>query len=123
MIYISFKNNQTLDTDLHQQIFDTIDNSILMSSDSTAFIEYRHNPIGYLESVINRVDKLFCLPFPDGEISYYSQQEIMLAMDNNIECYYVSSVSPFNYELITDMENYTVLDLEQTKIRISQELI
>ncbi len=122
MIYISFKNNQTLDTDLHQQIFDNIDNSILMSSDSIAFIEYRHNPIGYLESVINGIDKLFCLPFSEGEISYYSQQEIMLAMSKNIECYYVSSVFPFNYELITDIQNYTVLDLEETTRRISQEL-
>ena len=122
MIYISFKNNNSFNPDLHQQIFNNLDTSIVTSSDIEAKTTFKDNPIGYLESVINGIDKLFCLPFSEGEISYYSQQEIMLAMSKNIECYYVSSVSPFNYELITDIQNYTVLDLEQTKIRISQEL-
>jgi len=122
MIYISFKNNNSFNPDLHQQIFNNLDTSIVTSSDIEAKTTFKDNPIGYLESVINGIDKLFCLPFSEGEISYYSQQEIMLAMSKNIECYYVSSVSPFNYELITDIQNYTVLDLEQTTIRISQEL-
>ena len=122
MIYISFKNNNSFNPDLHQQIFNNLDTSIVTSSDIEAKTTFKDNPTGYLESVINSVDTLFCLPFSDGGISYFSGLEINLAIDNKKDCYYVSSVSPFNYELITDIQNYTVLDLEQTTIRISQEL-
>jgi hypothetical protein len=92
------------------------------SSDIEAKTTFKDNPTGYLESVINSVDTLFCLPFSDGGISYFSGLEINLAIDNKKDCYYVSSIFPFEYELITDIQNYTVLDLEQTTIRISQEL-
>lgn len=122
MIYISFKNNNYFNSDLHQQIFDNLDVSILTSSDVEAKIIFKNNPIEYLQSVLNRIDKLFCLPFDDGGISYYSGQEINLAVDNNIECYYVSSIFPFQYELITDINDYTVLTLEETNKKISQEL-
>ena len=122
MIYISFKNNDYFNPDLHQQIFDNIDNSILMSSDIINKINYNDNPTGYLRSVINNIDKLFCLPFTDGEISYFSEQEIKLAIDYNTECYYISSVFPFQYELITDINNYTILTLEETNRKINQEL-
>jgi hypothetical protein len=123
MIYISFKNNDYLNPDLHQQIFDNINTSILSSSDFINRANHGNDPTGYLKSSINSVDKLFCLPFTDGEISYFSELEIKLAIDYNIECYYVSSVFPFQYELITDINNYTILTLEETNIKINQELI
>ena len=75
-----------------------------------------------MESVINIVDKLFCLPFSDGGISYFSGLEINLAIDNKKDCYYVSSIFPFEYEQITDIGNYNVLTLEETQIKINQEM-
>lgn len=122
MIYISFKNNDSFNPDLHQQIFNNLDTSIVTSSDIEAKTIFKNNPTGYLESVINSVDTLFCLPFSDGGISYFSGLEINLAIENKKDCYYVSSIFPFEYEQITDIGNYNVLTLEETQIKINQEM-
>lgn len=82
---------------------------------------YKIQGMDVFKKLVGECDSLICLPFDDGTIGAGKAKEITWALRGNKPCYYIVSTNPFMYEPLTNLEDYQVLSVDETREKLKSE--
>jgi hypothetical protein len=91
---------------------------ILNPNNASIEAAYKKSGMDVFKKLVEKCDKLICLPFNDKTIGAGKAKEINWALYDKKPCYMILSTDPFDYEEIKSLDKYEVLSVEETRAKL-----